>query len=182
MDRNINIKKSLINNQQGQAVFELIIFLPFLIFLFMIYSTTGNSISGSINQQKAVRAYFYGTTKGNSYINTRLDLKFLSNKGRKTVGYSALGWREHSEGDESTAFAPCFQFTSVLKNDSQEKCDDSARDTEDSSRFIRVFTYYGVCGPVYVVNTDDPNGEFYEIPPNVQSNPQFCFMSDGPPS
>jgi hypothetical protein len=46
-------------NQEGQAVFELLIFLPFLLFLYTIYYTAGNAINGSINQQKAVRGYFY---------------------------------------------------------------------------------------------------------------------------
>ncbi len=83
--------KTILKNQKGQAIFELIIFLPFLIFLYTIYSTTGNAINGSINQQKAVRGYFYGLLRGNSYINTTTDLDEFSEKAISVVGFSALG-------------------------------------------------------------------------------------------
>lgn len=181
VDKNLRKKTvSLISNQQGQGIFELIIFLPFLMFLYSIFYTAGNSISGSINQQKAVRGYFYATTKGNSYLNTKLDLLELNDKGRKTVGFSSLGWREKST-DGQNAFAPCFKFSSLLKNDSNEECDDDEREEESSSRYIRIFTYYGVCGPVYTESAD-AGGKFFEIVPVYQNNPQYCFLSDGPPS
>jgi hypothetical protein len=174
------VDKKLLKNQKGQAVFELIIFLPFLVFMYSIYYTVGNSISGSINQQKAVRGYFYSTTKGNSYLNTRQDLTSFSGKTIKTVGFSALGWREKST-DRSNAFGPCFKFSSLLKNNSTEECDDGTREEEGSSRYIRVFTYYGVCGPVYT-ESSDANGLFYDINPSNQNIPGFCFLSAGPPS
>ncbi|MBC7428648.1 MAG: hypothetical protein H7336_08565 [Bacteriovorax sp.] len=177
----IQNKNSLIHNQKGQAVFELIIFLPFLVFLYSIYYTTGNSISGSINQQKAVRGYFYSTTKGNSYLNTKLDLASFSDNNIQTVGFSALGWREKST-DEKNAYAPCFKFSSLLKNSSTEGCDDSTRDDESSSRYIRVFTYYGVCGPVYTQDDEFGAGKFYEINPSFQSIIELCSLSLGPPS
>ena len=45
--------------QQGQALVEFIIFLPFMLMMYTVVITLGDAINGSINQQKATRAYFY---------------------------------------------------------------------------------------------------------------------------
>lgn len=176
------MKKLLLSNQKGQAVFELIIFLPFLVFLYTIYSTTGNSINGSINQQKAVRGYFYALLRGNSYINTMADLEEFSSKSVNVVGFSALGWRDKSANGQRDSFAPCFKFSSVLKNDSDEDCDSETRE-EDSdgnpiSRNVRVFTFYGICGPVYSKISDSGAGNYYDINPTQQNNPYNCMLSN----
>jgi hypothetical protein len=173
--------QKLILNDKGQAVFELVIFLPFLIFLYSIYYTAGNSISGSINQQKAVRGYFYSLTKGNSYLNSLGDLNEYSDRSIKAVGFSTLGWREKSSAGGQNGFAPCFKFSSILKNEATEECDGSDREGEGSSRFIRVFTYYGVCGPVYT-ESSDTNGKFFEIIPSFQNSHALCSISNDPPS
>jgi hypothetical protein len=164
-----------LQNQSGQALFELIIFIPFLIFLYTIYSTTGDAISGSINQQKAVRGYFYSLIMGNSYLNTPLDLaEFASKTSVTRVGFSALGWREKGNADGTNAFAPCFKFSSLLKNNANEECDSKEREEEGKSRYIRVFTYYGVCGPVY---TTPPTGDLkHWIDPSNQTDPSKCSL------
>jgi hypothetical protein len=136
-----------LNNQKGQAFFEMIIFLPFLIFLYTIFYTVGNSISGSINQQKAVRGYYYQTVKGNSYISSAQTLGQLRGS-IKTVGFYALGWAEKLENNTNPV-APCFAFSSFLKNGSSENCEDNSRPSSDTSSFIRIFTMYGVCGTVF---------------------------------
>ncbi len=169
------LKKNLINNEKGQAVFELIIFIPFLVFLYSIYYTIGNSISGSINQQKAVRGYFYALVRGNSYINSLTDLQELNGGAVKRIGFNAIGWREKSDGAGKLAFAPCFKFSSVLKSNTTEECDDSTREDEGKSRLIRVFTFYGVCGPAY---TTSPNGAYFEIIPGEQNNPYNCSLAN----
>lgn len=164
-----------LKNEKGQAIFELLIFLPFLIFLYSIYYTAGNSISASINQQKAVRGYFYSLTKGNSYLNTYPDLKVLGDEAIVSVGFSAIGYRER-EFNRKGSLAPCFKFSSLLKNNSTEECDSKDRPDENSSRFIRIFTFYGVCGPVFK-KTIGPFGEFFDIPASVQSVQSQCSLS-----
>ena len=167
-------------NQKGQALFEMIIFIPFLIFLYTIYSTTGNSISSSINQQKAVRGYFYSLNKGNSYLNTLDDLDRFRTKSIRMVGFSAIGWREKSKNSGDQSFAPCFKFSSMLKNGSTEECDDGTRETDadggPSTRIIRIFTYYGVCGPVYSEISDPNAAAFYLIHPSLQSSINNCSL------
>lgn len=166
--------KHQVLNDKGQAIFELILFLPFLMFLYTIYYTVGNSISGSINQQKAVRGYFYALVKGNSYITPLPDLKSFRLKGVTRVGFNSVGWVDHLDGTKS--FAPCFQFSTFLKNGSTEKCDDSTRAAEGSSSFIRLFTYYGVCGPMVTKTTQDPDA--FDINPSNQASSTSCTLGD----
>lgn len=154
-------------NQKGQAIFEMILFLPFLLFLYTIYYTAGNAISGSINQQKAVRGYFYSLVKGNSYIVTLNELKAHRENSIRRVGFNAIGWNERMDGQKQS-FAPCFKFSSLLKNNSTEECEGSEREEEGSSRFIRLFTFYGVCGPTYTV---DPRDSSFVADPRDQAQP-----------
>ena len=177
-----NNLKNIVSNQRGQALFEMIIFIPFLIFLYTIYSTTGNSISSSINQQKAVRGYFYSLNKGNSYLNTYADLERFRDKSIQMVGFSAIGWREKSKGGGDVSFAPCFKFSTMLKNGATEDCDDSSRESDSdgnsTTRIIRIFTYYGVCGPVYSATSDINAPAFYMIHPSNQSDVNKCILGN----
>ena len=176
---------SPLKNQKGQAIFELIIFIPFLVFLYTIYSTAGNSISASINQQKAVRGYFYSLVRGNSYVNTLADLEEFASNNILMVGFSTVGWREKSDKTGKQAFGPCFKFTSLLKGgSSNEDCDAPERETDSRgngiTHFIRVFTFYGVCGPVYS-QIADPNGiPFFHINPSAQTDPFKCALGSSP--
>lgn len=156
-----NLKQKFLN-QKGQAIFEMILFLPFILFLYTIYYTAGNSINGSINQQKAVRGYFYSLVKGNSYVVSFNDLKGHKEKNIGRVGFNAIGWNERLE-NKVISVAPCFHFSSLLKNNSTEVCDGSDREEPQSSRFIRLFTFYGVCGPTYQVEQKD-----FVIEPGLQ--------------
>jgi len=86
-------------DQKGQSVFEFIIFVPFLVFLFTIFYTCGSAINGSINQQKAVRGYFYSLVKGNSYVIGTQDLDIYKSKSMSQVGFFAIGWSEHGQDE-----------------------------------------------------------------------------------
>lgn len=167
--------KKLIRNEKGQAIFELILFLPFLVFMVSIFYTIGNSISGSINQQKAVRNYFYFLVKNNSYINTSKELElYATDNGMKSVGFAAIGWREKSISDR-VSIAPCFQFSSMLKNNgSNEECDGAERGENDTSHFIRLFTFYGVCGPTYFLPAEGGSKMFLD--PTRQMDRNLCAL------
>jgi hypothetical protein len=160
----------IINNEKGQALFEMILFLPFLIFLYTIFYTVGNSISGSINQQKAVRGYFYQLVKGNSYIVAVPDLEKNGLNGLHTVGFFALGWQDKMPGEVPQS--NCFHFSSMLKNGSDEKCESPIRDPVETSRFVRIFTMYGVCGPIFTTPAIQPrNGKTFIIDQSSQIGP-----------
>jgi hypothetical protein len=89
-----------------------------------------------------------------------------------------VGWNE-KYGADNQSLAPCFKFSSLLKNSSTETCEGNERDESGSSRFIRLFTYYGVCGPSYLVTTE-PNGgkSYYDIPPNIQTQIESCTLAN----
>ena len=158
-------KSSKLLDQKGQALFEMILFLPFMLFLVTIYYTCGNAINGSINQQKATRGYFYALVRNNAFLNSFSDLDELKSGGLNSIGFSAIGWRDH--GVEQEAYAPCFKFSSILNNGSTEDCNGKSPDAADgSSRYVRVYTFYGVCGASYGV---DPNAGV----PYVLSSAEF---------
>jgi hypothetical protein len=153
-----NMKKHL-SNQKGQAIFEMILFIPFIMFLYTIYYTAGNAISGSITQQTSVRGYFYISMKGNSFVNTSPELQILKSKGMKTIGFNSFGWADHlGSNGGSESYGTCYSFSSLLRNGSSDTCDGAEREKPGSSPFVRVFTFYGVCGPVYTTNSQDALG------------------------
>lgn len=173
VDNSKKISKLL--NQKGQALFEMILFLPFMLFLVTIYYTCGNAINGSINQQKATRGYFYALVRNNAFLNSQSDLEELQGGGLSSIGFNAIGWRDH--GMDQDAFAPCFKFSSILNNGSTEDCNGKSPDAaEGSSRFVRVYTFYGVCGATYTVSTT--GGIPFVLRPELQGQPNNCFNAN----
>ncbi len=142
-------KKNINNN--GQALFEFIFFLPIMsAFLFLLFSV-GNSINGSINQQKISRSYFYARIKNNSMMplvgsieEQRANLQFNS------MGMFYIGWKERfnssSSSENGIPLAPCYKMHVPLKNFEQE-CSDY---NQDEINYIRVGTVYGACGATFV--------------------------------
>ncbi len=135
-------------NDKGQAIFELLAFMPFLIFIFTIMVTVGNAINASINQQKVTRRYFYYLLKGNSAAPGQEDLGEWMNSGISLAGMSAIGFRDKAEGELS--LAPCFKFTTLFTGDEGETCSEPLKGS-DKSTFVRIFTFYGICGETYIV-------------------------------
>ena len=157
-------------NNKGQAVFEFLIFMPFLVILYSIIYNVGNSINASINQQKATRSYYYGITKGNSFIFSSSEIKEYKDGGMRVMGLSSVAWRQRSEGsDGGISFAPCYTFNGLIKSGVNDDCD--KRDPGDASRHIRVFTAYGVCGPSFI-----NNGSSVYIDPVTMSDPFSCKL------
>ncbi len=150
------------SDEEGQALFEFIIFLPFLIYLFSIMVNVTNAINGSINQQKAVRGYMFNSIKGNAMAPTMEDLLGTYQGGGISTGSAfSIGWKERIEGGVSP-YAPCFKFVRFLGSPTNETCDDpSGAEEELKSSYIRVFTFYGLCGATYT-----KAGSFYQVDDN----------------
>jgi hypothetical protein len=55
-------------DQRGQALIELIIFLPLIFTLYGLIGGFANAINGSINQQKITRSYFYFRAQNSSNL------------------------------------------------------------------------------------------------------------------
>lgn len=162
-------------NQKGQSLFEFIIFMPLLVMLIGVFYSFGNSINMSINQQKAVRGYFYHLLKGNSYGVNYQDLKQLNDQGIKRVGMYAIGWRAREANAGKDSFGSCMRVLNFLSGDDGEECDGFDRPTDGSSRFIRSFTAYGICIGQFV----ESNGRFYisEDPSDAGRSNQIGFAN-----
>ncbi len=172
--KNININKK---KNEGQALFEFIFFLPIMAaFLFLLFSV-GNSINGSINQQKVSRSYFYARIKNNSMIPlVESNQDMAVNLSFNSIGMFYIGWKERfntaSNGEDGIPMAPCYKMHVPLKNFEQE-CEDY---DSQAINYIRVGTVYGACGATFVnVNSEmlrAPAGGIIDIISNVDG----CLM------
>ncbi len=146
------------NNQEGQALIELIIFLPLMFMFYSMISGFANAINASINQQKVTRAYFYYRVQNNSTIPKPDDKKTWQTSGWKEFGMFFIGWKDYFKGGEKPV-APCYRLTVPLgANASDPPCD--AEYSNPSTMFIRVQTVYGVCGATFAAI----NGAVYPLP------------------
>ena len=170
----MGVEKEINNiNESGQAIFEVLIFMPILIFLYTIIFNIGSSINVSINQQKVTRRYFYYLNKGNSTLPGFNELEGWEG-GFLRVGVSMIGYEDKRSGDKS--LGPCFRFNGFLTGDTGETCEEPIRG-EKATSFIRVFTAYGICGQTYSYNGSRfivPEGS---VAPDPRSNRANCAVS-----
>lgn len=172
------------HNQKGQALIELIIFLPLMFMFYSMIAGFANAINGSINQQKITRAYFYYKVQNNSMI-PKPDGPNGGETYKKwrTFGMYFTGWKDHFEGaggEEETGqrpVAPCYKLTVPLSANSDDKCDEKY--TKATTQYIRVQTVYGVCGGTF--NTVNGGGlllDFSSADWNVLIGREGCTLTN----
>jgi hypothetical protein len=153
-----------IKNQKGQALIELIIFLPLMFMFYAMISGFANSINASINQQKITRAYFYYRVQNNSTMpKPNPTGSGYSHQSWGTFGIFFIGWKDYFVN--SKPIAPCYKISVPLQASGTDKCEETY--TQPTTQFIRVQTVYGICGATYQ-NTgqfvlpvpDYPGGDF----------------------
>lgn len=132
------------NKDRGQALIELIVFLPLMITLYSVISGFASSINGSINQQKVTRAYFYYRIQNNSNIPAPQSGALENNWTQFGMFY--IGWKERFEGEQPVM--PCYKISIPFKNEPTDKCEDKY-DVQQTT-WVRVGTIYGMCGATYV--------------------------------
>lgn len=135
-------------NNSGQALIELIIFLPLMITLYSVIGGFASSINGSINQQKVTRAYFYYRVQNNSTIPGPKAGPFQS---WEQFGMFYIGWKDYFKGgDESGGqpVMPCYKISIPFKDTPGDNCED--RYSQTRTLWVRVGTVYGVCGATYL--------------------------------
>lgn len=146
------------NNQNGQALLELIIFLPLMFMFYSMIAGFANAINGSINQQKVTRAYFYYRVQNNSTVPKPSTL----NTSWKQFGMFFIGWKDFFDGggngEGGKPVAPCYRVTVPVGTSSGDGC--MGDYTTPSTMFIRVQTVYGVCGGTYAA----ANGAVNPVP------------------
>lgn len=132
-------------NQEGQALIEFVLFLPFMLMMYMSILTIGNSINASINQQKITRGFYYYRLANNSTMPRPRRQADEPSNGWQLFGMQILGWADGFEGNNP--FSACFKFNLPF-DDEDEECRDTY--TELRSQYIRTETVYGVCGATYI--------------------------------
>ena len=164
----------MIKNQKGQALIELIVFLPLIITLYSVIGGFASAINGSINQQKVTRAYFYYRVQHNSTIpGPKVSNNFNT---WKVFGMYFIGWREYFVG--SSPVMPCYKISIPFKDSPEDKCEE--RYTKDETLWVRVGTVYGICGATFL---NDGNKTFFA--PDAKGsdfslvvNRSSCLISD----
>jgi len=132
-----------IKNEKGQALIELIVFLPLMFMVYSLVAGFASAINGSINQQKITRAYFYYRVQGNSTLPAPSP---GNHESWSRFGMFFIGWSEKLlQGTQPVM--TCYKINLPLGQSDDNSCDESYE--EDSSQFIRVGTVYGVCGNSY---------------------------------
>lgn len=134
-------------NEKGQALLELIIFLPLMFTVYAIITGFANAIYGSINQQKVTRAYFYYRVQNNSTIPRRPDPQVNWTQ----YGSFFVGWREKIQ--EERPLQPCYRISIPVANAADDSCDaeyTAPPESRPSTQFMRVGTVYGFCGATYL--------------------------------
>lgn len=139
----MDVKKSILKSDKGQALFEFVMFLPFLVMIYSVVMSIGNSINGSINQQKATRSYFKNRLQNNSNIPKPSDAFTRLNE----FGMWAIGWAEELQGSQGSPIMTCYKFSIPLGSTENDECKKRYRGT--TTQFIRVGTVIGVCGASY---------------------------------
>ncbi len=131
--------------QKGQAIFELIIFLPIFLFLMKTLFDYGDAINHSINQNKAVRSYYFYTAANDSNLPNLAYLGEFQSKSVKTISLDTFSWSTQTVPDESAfPMGSCVKVPGFLGNDLPGECDAPQPD-DMKSQFIRVYTSFGVC-------------------------------------
>jgi hypothetical protein len=132
-------------NEEGQALVEFVLFLPFMLMTYSIIMNVSNAINASLNQQKVTRAYFYYRMQNNSTLPKprRSGAKPYENWG--TFGMQIIGWAAGIESQRPVA--ACFKFNIPLGKNKKDVCNNGY--TKETTQFIRVGTVYGVCGATY---------------------------------
>lgn len=136
------MKKEENHQESGQALIELIIFLPMMMTIYFMISGFANAINGSINQQKVTRSYYYYRLNNNSMA-PKPDTRQHTSWG--IFGMYFFGWADSLQGD--VPVATCYKLSVPMANN-QEQCEDAY--TDPTTQYIRVGTAYGICGATYL--------------------------------
>lgn len=136
--------KQDVKSQKGQALIELIVFLPLMLTLYSVIGGFANSINGSINQQKIARSYFYYRVQNNSTIP---GTKSGAYQEWRQFGMFYIGWKDKFESGDQPVM-PCYKINIPFKEDPSDGCEQPY--TKTNTLWIRVGTVYGICGGTYI--------------------------------
>lgn len=134
-----------LSNENGQAIFEFVVFLPVLVLMFSIIVNIGNAINASINQQQATRRYAFYLQKGSSISPSARSLAL--HLDMQKMDLVAIGWA--NEFDGKNPISSCFKFQSLFGDSKGDETCEKEDYADKGSKFIRVYTVFGWCGATY---------------------------------
>lgn len=89
------------------------------------------------------------TIKQNPMIPLRNSLDFWLAEGYTIAGLYSFGFRAKASEGGNLSFSPCYKMSTTFGGgDEDETCDDPVQGS-NLSKFIRVYTFYGVCGETF---------------------------------
>ena len=137
------MKKKMLD-QKGQALIELIVFLPLMFMVYAIISGFANSINASINQQKFTRGYFYYRAQNNSTLPKPEG--GMPHLNWDQFGMHYLGFMEAFDSDDRPVM-PCYKISIPIAAAKGDLCENAYK--TGNTQFIRIGTVYGICGATY---------------------------------
>ena len=140
----MDAKKKNILDEQGQALVEFLLFLPFMLMMYSVTTSIGNAINASINQQKITRSYFFYRAQNNSTIPAP-NRETNTHQSWRLFGMQIIGWMDRLENN--VPLAPCYRFRVPLGDSEGDVCESPYSGT--STQHIRIQTVYGMCGATY---------------------------------
>src|SRR5690606_23147432 len=108
--------------QKGQAIFELIVFLPLFLYMTKIMFDYGDAINHSINQNKVVRGYYFYTISNDSNAPNLAFSKDFYTRGRiqgpdAVIGSDSYAWSSESTRDGRKPNGSCVKVPGFLGNE-----------------------------------------------------------------
>lgn len=152
--------------EEGQAIFEFIVFVPFYIYLLTVLMSFGNSLNASINQNKVLRGYYYRAAGNSSRLPIREDLEKLAGAGIESVGMGVIGYHDR-EGEANSSLAGCVGVQRYIGSDGGSETCEEPEEGSNQTRFVRIFTAYGTCGESWRADEGNFYGRDYR---NVSSD------------
>ncbi len=132
-------------NEKGQAIFELIIFLPIFLFLIKSLFDYGDAINLSINQLKVVRGYYFYSVSHDTMLPSAKFLEDFKNNGVNHVSLDAFSWSLDTIAESGgSPVGACVKVYGFLGNEIEEECRE-ANPVDRKTQFIRIYSSFGVC-------------------------------------
>lgn len=158
-------------DQKGQALIELIVFIPLILTIYSVIGGFASSINGSINQQKITRSYFYYRIQNNPYMPGPK----VAQPDWKLFGMFYIGWRsKFASGGTEEPVMPCYKISIPFKDKPQDECEEPY--TQDTTLYLRVGTVYGICGQTYYRTSETA---VYSVPDHIDTNFQILLAPEG---
>lgn len=131
----------MLRKNNGQALFEFIVFLPFIVVFLNLFFNVSGALNSSINQQKATRGFFFRMVQNNSFFP---DYDTLKNRlgSLSTASFYAIGFAEELVNGQEPK-ATCYRVPSFMGSDI-DTCDKIGNGSK--SQYVRVYTVFGICG------------------------------------